>query len=220
MKSNYFTFLIILLLGVSACSEDPTEVEDPVKPKPQLNSETYEPVEVLFNEAEFEDTLSEKLLREINICNSDAQAEMGLEVPDCSPEFFKLFPLNQKESIDNGFILLTKANTGGVGLRRTLIFEREQGNLVKVNGFVANLIAQRKTASGYNDLLLRFADRVEGDLTYYNCLFTWQNGKYEFQYVESIYVPASDWAGKVKESMRDSVSKDIYKIIEDNQMIF
>lgn len=209
----------ILFITLFSCSDD-TQEHVNTKPKPQLNSESYEPIEVLFNEKEFTDTLSEKLLNEIKICNSEAQADMGIDVPDCSPEFFKLFPLNHKESLNNGFILLTKANTGGVGLRRTLIFEREQGSLVKVNGFVANLIAQRKTTSGYNDLLLRFADRVEGDLTYYNCLFTWQNGKYEFQYVESIYVPASDWAGKVKESLRDSVSKDIYKIIEDNQMIF
>lgn len=206
----------LLIIGLLACSEDP-EPEKVFKDDVQVD---FEPIEVLFDEDSFDNTKMVELLKEINICSTDKQSELGVQVADCSPEFFKLFPLKENQPIENGFILLVKANTGGIGLRRLLIFERERGALVKTNGFIGNLIGQRKSKTGYNDLLVRFIDIIDGSDVYYNCLFQWEEGKYQFKSCESIHEPAGNFFGRVKADVKDSVSKDILKIIQSHDMIF
>lgn len=214
----YKSFLfLVLLVSVFSCTE---EVEPQKNYFEKSNEEQFDPIEVLFDEDTFDNPKAVELLEEIKICNTDAQKEMGLQVADCSPKNFKFFPLKKGLPLENGFILLVKATTGGVALRRILIFERERGNLVKVNGYIANIIGQRPTKSGYNDLLLRFIDIIEGSDVYYNCLFHWEAGKYQFKSCETIQEPAGNFSGKVKESVKDSVSKEILEIITNNEMIF
>lgn len=174
-------------------------------------SEQFEPIEELFTETTFSDSLQPRLLQELGIC-SDTTAT------PCSAENFKFFPLQKKGSLENGFILLIKAETGGFPLRRTLVFQRERGELVKINGFVANLIGRYPQASGYDDLLLRFRDKDGNQMIFYNCLFTWKEGKYEFKQVEVIQ--GEGWGGPVKSNLKDSVSQDVYQSILNNQMIF
>lgn len=209
---------LLLTIGIGlllySCKES---IESKPDTKPLEVEEEFEGIEVLFDEKQFSDPKMSSLLREINICGNDS---LGIDVPDCSPEFFKFFQLKSGVDIENGFILVTKANTGGIALRRVLVFERERGNLTKVNGFIANVIGQRKSKTGYNDLLLRFKDVLEGSDIYYNCLFQWNNGKYEFKSVEVIEEPAAGWRGRVTEQHKDSVSKEIYQTILDNKMIF
>lgn len=207
----------VLFFAIFSCTE---EEDAPKKYFEKSAEELFDPVEILFDEDSFDNPKAVELLQEIKICNTAAQKEMGLQVTDCSPKNFKFFPLKKGVPLDNGFILLVKATTGGVALRRVLIFERERGSLVKVNGFVANIIGQRTTKTGYNDLLLRFIDIIEGSDVYYNCLFQWENGKYQFKSCETIQEPAGNFSGKIKESLKDSVSREILKIIEDNEMIF
>ena len=114
-------------------------------------------------------------------------------------------------------MVLIKAETAGFPLRRLLVFQRERGELVKANGFVANLIGRVPTESGYDDLVLRFWDKDEaGFKIWYNCLFGWKEGKYEFKYVETIEGP--NWGGKVKLADRENYSKSVYETRVANEL--
>lgn len=215
---NKLFSIFFVMFALYSCTDEPETVNTPIATTPEV--ETFEGIEVLFDEDTFEYAKSVELLKEINICSTEKQEQLGLQVPDCSPEFFKLFPLKSDGKIENGFILLTKANTGGIALRRLIIFQRERGVLVKTNGFIGNLVGRKKSATGYDDLLIRFKELVEGDEVFYNCIVKWNGQKYEFKTVELIDVPASKWSARVKEEVKDSVSKEILKTITDNNMIF
>lgn len=221
MRINKLTvfFLLPVVLFLSACND--AEEDTATKTKTTAVKDEFEGIEVLFNEEEhFSAPNTVELLKEINICSDVQMDEKGNLMTPCTPENFKLFPLKEGASLQDGFILLVKANTGGFALRRLLVFEREGGALVKVNGFIANLIGKKKKAGSNDDLLLRFIDKIEGSDVYYHCIFSWENGKYVFKTVEVIQEPAGNFSGIVKENVKDSVSQEIYKIITDNQMIF
>ena len=159
-------------------------------------------------------------LGKINIC-SDAQVDKsGKLITPCTADNFKFFSLNDNKSLKDGIILLVKANVGGVPLRRVLVFERENGALIKVNGFIANVIGKRKSAGTNDDLLLRFIDKIEGSDVYYNCILKWENNQYVFKTVEVIEEPAGNFRGIVKENVKDSVSKEIHQTLVNNNMIF
>ena len=171
-----------------------------------------------FNANKFTSNVEAELLKEIHICDAKASDESNLNRPACSPKLFRFFKLSNETPLKDGFILLTKAGVGGMPLRRVLIFQREQGILVKVNGFVGNLIERRKSTTAYDDLVLRFADRVNNDhLAYYNCLFTWKNGKYEYINCEII---DEGEPRRIKAEFKDSMAVEIKKIIDKNGMIF
>lgn len=215
--SKFLIGLSLTLFVFSSCKEVEEEV---VVTSKNPTEEEFEGIEVLFDENDFSDAKAVDLLKEINIC-SDVQTDaQGNIVTPCSPELFKFFPLKEGASIQNGFVLLIKANTGGIPLRRVLVFERENGALVKVNGFIANLIGMKKRDNANDDLLLRFIDKIEGSDVYYHCIFSWENGRYVFKTIEVIHEPAGDFHRRVKESAKDSLSKEIFKILENNQMIF
>lgn len=221
MRINKLSILFFIQAAIflSACGD--SKDESTTKKEVTAAKDEFEGIEVLFNEEDqFSDPRAVELLKEINIC-SDVQAdEKGNLMTPCTPDNFKFFPLKEGASLNDGFILLIKANTGGFGLRRLLVFEREGGTLVKVNGFIANLIGKKKKQGSNDDLLLRFIDKIEGSDVYYHCIFSWENGKYVFKTVEVIQEPAGNFSGIVKENVKDSVSQEIYKIITDNQMIF
>jgi hypothetical protein len=218
---NIFNFFILLIITISSCKDDSNSDNDIVFNKEKIMSdEEFEGIEILFNENKFDDTNAVSLLKEINIC-SDANIDKNNKIKvSCSPENFKFFHLKEDLPIQDGFILLVKANTGGISLRRVLIFERENGTLIKTNGFIANIIGKRKNINKYDDLLLRFIDKIDGDDYFYNCIFVWENGKYEFKTVEIISQPAANFNRRIKENLKDSVSQEIYKILINNEMIF
>jgi len=216
MKKLVIYFLTSFIL-FSACKSDPKEV-DGIKLERIEDSENFQDIEVLFDETEFTDPEMKKLLLELKICSDDENLIATSEIPPCSAEKFKFLPLREDLSLKNGFILLIKAETAGFPLRRLLIFQRERGNLVKTNGFVANIIGRTKSSSGYDDLLLRFNDNDQGEDMFYNCLFIWQDGKYQYKQVEVIQ--GANWGGPVKAIYKDSISKEIYQNIMNNEMIF
>ncbi len=210
-------FLFILLTSLTSCRNDTEnpEIAENIKIE---DTEGFQDIEILFDESDFSDPVMKKLLLELKICTDDTLATLNSETPLCSAENFKFLPLREDISLKNGFILLVKANTGGFPLRRLLIFQRERGNLVKTNGFVANIIGRTKSKSGYDDLLLRFNDKDQGEDLFYNCLFTWQEGRYEYKQVEVIQ--GANWGGPVKQIYKDSISKEVYRDIMNNEMIF
>jgi len=210
-------YLLTTLVLFSACKSEPVRDEN-TKTEKIEDTEGFQGIEVLFDETEFSDPVMKELLLELKICSDDENLIATSEIPPCTFEKFKFIPLRKDLSLKNGFILLIKAQTGGFPLRRLLIFQRERGNLIKTNGFVANIIGRTKSESGYDDLLLRFNDKEQGEDMFYNCLFTWQDGKYQYKQVEAIQ--GANWGGPVKAIYKDAISKEIYQNIVNNEMIF
>ena len=52
---------------------------------------------------------------------------------------------------------------------------------------------------------------IPDEEAFMNCLFQWNNGKYNFNSVESI--DGAGGRGKVKKSMKEEISKDIYQLL-------
>jgi hypothetical protein len=170
-----------------------------------------------FNANQFSSKIEASLLKELKICNVNAPNDTDEKNPACSPKFFRFFPLAKNIPLNNGFILLVKAGVGGHPLRRILIFQREKGILVKLNGFNGNLIEQRPSKSGFNDIVVRFPDNIDNSLIYYNCLFQWKNGKYEYKHCEVI---DEGMPRNVKAEFIDSMGVEIKKILDKNNMLF
>jgi hypothetical protein len=211
-----FAFILSLLL-FAACAEEETPIKKPTDP---AESEIIS-IETLFNEDVFEDPIHISLLKELKICSEFQKDTSNYFEPACSPRFFKLFKMNESTPIENAFLLQIKSKVGGIKLRRLVSFVREKGTLVKTNTFVANLIGLRKTTSKHYDLILRFNDNVEGDVIFYNTIFSWDGKKYVFKSAETIEgVDANGpWRQRIKAEFKDSVSKDIYSTLVKNEMI-
>ena len=211
------SLFLVLLVMLGGCSDPEPEDEDlKLKTLPEVG--TIESIETLFDKDEFENPKMKELLKELNFCSEKTTDTLNYIEPSCSPRFFKFFSLTDKIPVENGFLLQVKSKVSGFPLRRLLIFIRERGQLVKVNGFVANLIGRRKTSGEYDDLLLRFNDNVGGEPAFYNCYFKWNGAKYEFSSVEVIEGP--NWGGPVKAEFKDSMSVEIKNVLTKNSMLF
>lgn len=212
-------FYILCILILSSCGDD-EEVKDD---KDQANSEYQEiiPIETLFNADSFDDPKHIELLKELKICSEFQKDTSNYMEPACSPRFFRIFPMKDDTPVENAFLLQIKSKVSGIKLRRLVAFVREKGELVKVNTFVANLIGTRKSSTHYHDLILRFNDNIQGDIIHYTCIFSWDGTKYKFQSAETIEgVDANGpWRQLNNTNVKDSVSKDIYKTLVNNEMI-
>lgn len=166
-----------------------------------------ENIETLFTEnVTFTDTMM-NLLLEINICDPQQMDKKNLQVPACDPSLFRFFSFDRNASLQDAFLLLAKSGTHGYAIRRLFVFQREQGRLVQVNRFMANLIGKRPTDSGKDDLILRFSD---GEGNFFNCVYAWTDRKYQFKKVEQI----ND--ANVKPEFQDSMNVEISKFIIDH----
>lgn len=204
---------MVLLLGfVVSCKSDDTEKKDFETKK---SAPSQENIETLFDQTVFETNEEKKLLKELEICNPSQSDLTNHDDPACHPKFFKFFKFIENKELSDAFMLLIKSRVQGFPLRRLLIFERESGELVKVNGFVANLIAKRKSTTKHDDIVLRFSDNVGGgEIAFYNCLYQWEDKHYVFKKVEQI----ND--ANLKVEFQDSMNTVISQILEKNRMVF
>ncbi len=193
------------------------EEEQGSKPNTETSVSEITGIETLFNADIFEDAKHLELLKELKICSEFQKDTTNYMEPACSPRFFRVFPMRDDAPVENAFLLQIKSKVGGIKLRRMVTFVREKGQLVKVNTFIANLIGTRTSKTHYKDLILRFNDNIEGEIIFYNCLFTWDGTKYSFKSVESI--EGSDWRQRLKPEFKDSVSNEIYSTLVGNEMI-
>lgn len=198
--------LSILTISLFACK---SEVESTPKKKREFTPLVQENIETLFDQTVFENDTMMRLLDEINICDKNQKNIDDLNTPACDPRLFRFFTYTKDQNLNDAFLLLTKAGTHGFMLRRLFVFQREHGKIVQVNRFLANLIAKRKTAGSYDDLVLRFTD---GEDNFFNCLYSWNRNKYEFRKVEEI----ND--SRVKAGLQDSMNVEIHKLIVANGM--
>jgi hypothetical protein len=210
---KHFFYLSTFFILAVACEETNEDIKIGSNPIQTVDNT----ISTDFNANQFSSATEASLLKELKICNVNASTETDEKNPACSPKFFRFFPLAKNIPLKNGFILLVKAGVGGHPLRRILIFQREKGILVKLNGFNGNLIEQRPSKSGYNDIVVRFPDNIDNSLIYYNCLFKWKNGKYDYKYCEVI---DEGMPRNVKAEFIDSMGVEIKKILDKNNMIF
>lgn len=205
-------------LAVSLLFSCKTDVDD--APAIELRESAPAPVNENTISTDFSDNFFSnkgeiELLKELNLCNPNAANDTDEKLSACSPKFFRFFELNKSIPLKDGFMVLVKAEVGGFPLRRLLIFQRENGSLVKVNGFAGNLIERRPAASGFDDLVIRFGKREDdGNMYFYNCLFSWNEGKYEYRFCEAI----ND--SRVKKEYVDSMAPEIKSLIDKNRFIF
>ncbi|MGV3609346.1 MAG: hypothetical protein ACO1N0_00245 [Fluviicola sp.] len=210
-------YLLPLFLLVFSCDDD-TEDEITIERRHTADKEPVDnTISTDFLSNKFTSKVETELLKELHLCDPKATSDDDPEHPTCSPKYFRFFKLNKQTPLKDGFKLLIKAGVNGFPLRRLLIFEREGEALVKLNGFNGNLIEERESASGYNDLMIRFPDNINNNITYYNCLFRWKDGKYNYVNCEVI---DEDVPRKVKAEFIDSMGVEIKKILDRNDMIF
>lgn len=214
MKAFLYSLLIFLPLLVVSCGPEEQDDDLAIEKQEIVEDNT---ISTDFTTNTFSGKEEAKLLKELNICNPEADSDTSELNPSCSPKFFRFFKLAKNIKLNDGFILLVKAGVNGFPLRRVLVFERENGGLVKLNGFNGNLIERRKSPTGYDDLVLRFPDNQDGQLIYFNCLFQWEKGRYEYKYCEEI---DENGPAKIKAEYRDSMAIEIKKILDKNNMLF
>ena len=211
-------FLLILLLAVISCKQEIRKSKK--NESSELKVGDITPIETLFDKTYFDTELEFSILKELDICDT-TKVEGSLCAP-CSAEHFKFTKYNNNKSLKDAFLLQVKALTvlknqeAKLPMRHLIVFEREKNELVKVNGFRGNLIATRESKSGIKDLIIRFY--IPEDEAFLNCLFVWENKSYHFKTVEAI--DGGGGFGRVKEAVKDSVSKIVYQSLMDNTMLF
>lgn len=212
MKLHAFLLFILSLGVLVSCKNDPDDGD--IDPEVQVEDD-FE-----FDEKQFKDSISLEILKELDICDLNFN-DSSMYAP-CTPEFFQIYPFDPNRSIKDAFILYVKAAIPLKGqplllpVRHVIVFEREKGSLVRVNGFRGEMVEMREKSNGSKDLVV--ALYLTGDETLFDCVFEYKDGKYSFKNVEAL-----DWGEglrKVREDMRDSVSREVYNDLMAKQLIF
>ena len=107
-------------------------------------------------------------------------------------------------------------------VRHLIVFERENGELVKVNGFRGNLIERIASPSGVDDLIIRFLMKQEDENgkivdAWFNCLFQWDGTRYNYNSV--LRIEGVNWGGAVKPEFQKETSADVYRDLMDGELI-
>ena len=206
--------LLVSIIGVGLLYYlVPGKLKKPIPPKPKINLPGKE-ISTDFNLNAFTQGNEPRLLHEIGICDTMTLKNNNLDEPACSPRFFRFFPLKNNTDFQNGFMLLVRSGVHAFPTRRLLIFQRESNQLVQVNGFNGYLIERRKSNTEYDDIVIRFFERFDKQKYFYHCLFSWDQGKYNYVKCEEI----NDQ--KVKIEKVDSVSKVVLGYLSDKKLIF
>lgn len=217
-SKNYNTFIklfifISTIYFLSSCKSESADSD--VNSQTNIKKNEQTDIETLFDQTTFSSEVEPKLLKELEICNVSQRDLENHFDPACNPKFFRFFQFIENKALENAFLLQIKARVNDFPLRRLLVFERDKGVLVKVNGFVANLIGTRISKTKHHDLILRFNDNVSpGDIIFYNCLYQWEDKHYVFKKIEQI----ND--ANIKPEFQDSMNTVISNIIKNNRMEF
>lgn len=213
MKLFYISVLSLLFF---ACTEDPSdEVIDTQDPE-----EIYEQVDQVFEGPKFDNPKHLEILEKLNVCEMNA-GDSSL-IADCSPSNFKIIPFRSDKTVEQAFILETKAGIvlkGGsfpLPVRHVIVFEEEAGEYVKVNGFRGELLEMYKTESGIKGLNIVFY-LAEHDVASL-CSFEWENNNYTFKRVEAI--DYGEGFKAVKAEHQEEVNNDMYNDLIQAKLIF
>lgn len=219
MKLKYL-FLFVGLIGLFSCQSEVESTDDVNSASDKEKQVEVEVVESNFDESgDFDDPVKLKLLNELNICGQSE--EDTLTVP-CSSKYFTILPLRSDKPIEDAFILKVRSMTmlkndpAPFPDRRVLVFERENGRLVRTNGFVGELVQFEGEKDHVKSPLIVFYD-YEDDILFH-CLFEWQDGRFIFKSVEGLdFGPGPK---PIKAEMKDSISAQIYTDLVAKSKIF
>ena len=218
-KKQVYILLILLIIAIIGIFINNKVNNKKKKEKPEVNVE-IQLIETDFITNTFSGTTEIELLKELGVCDSTAPNDNNLDRPSCSPRFFRFFNYKKNAELRNNFILLLRSGVNGFPARRLLIFERENGKLVKTNGFIGYIIEKRAAKNTlYDDIVIRFYEKYYDQKYFYNCLFSWKDQRYEFVKCETIGAPPKGDEA-IKPELVDSVSSEIYKILIEKQLIF
>lgn len=233
MIKAYFV-IIVMLLFLSSCSEENpnstnsnktinSEVsqQDVIKEDPDeksKNSKSQDTIKAAadFSNNGFDQALKYELLLETHICNPNYTDTVTDGTVPCSAKFFKFFEYNRKRDLEDAFMLQVKAGVNNFPYRRLLIFTRERGKLVLVNGITGYLVSQIKQPNEIDDLIVGVIDDL-GDSKFdrYDVLLRYKDGKYHVE--EAI----GDLQGKfTDEKLKKRATEMIKKRIEEKNLIF
>lgn len=205
MKQLIISFFIILIL--TNCSEEETETKE-------FSSEVTE-VSTLFEDASFPSDLQHQLLSELRICNPAKTDSIINGVVPCSPKFFAFYEYNNKRDLEDAFLLQVRQGVNNYPYRRLLIFVREHGKLVLMNGANGYLVEKHTQPNGIDDLVVALVDNIEGRYMRYDVLLKYEDGKYHYK--EAI----GDLQGVFKDpELKKRASKEIGERIKEKELLF
>lgn len=189
--------------------EDVNEVED-----------IYESVEQEFKAGPFENPKHLEILNKLNVCE-EHPGDSSI-IAECSPKNFKIIPFRTDKNVEQAFILQTVAGIvlkGGnqpLPLRHIIVFEEENGQYVKVNGFRGELVNTYKTNTDIKGLEISFYLPEYEIITI--CAFEWDNGRYSFDRV--VGIDNGDGMKAVKAELQEQVNNDMLNDLMSAQLIF
>jgi hypothetical protein len=185
-------------------------------PKKKTKVEKTEGVQIStdFNTNTFSSKAEPNVLKNLNLCDSTIQWSEDLNRPSCTPNYFRVFPLKKGLDIAQGCMVLLKAGVNGFPVRRFVVYEKEGAQMVQANGFIGYPIEFRPQTKTYDDVVIRFFERFEGQKYFYNCLFTWKQNRYQYVRCEQI----NDV--NIKPEKQTQVSAEILQILNEKQLVF
>jgi len=207
-------YLILFFSSVfifNSCSPE-TEVKEK---EPEFISETTS-ISTLFDQDSFNDSKHLELLAELRICNPETQDSVINGVFPCSPRFFAFYSFNHNRKMEDAFLLQVRKGVNNYPYRRLLIFTREKGLLVKMNGANGYLVEKRSQPNGIDDLVVAIVDNIGGHYERYDVLLKYRDGKYH--YVEAL----GDLHGVFEEGseLKAEATKQIGERIKQKQLLF
>jgi hypothetical protein len=205
-----FTYIAIGILFFSCESKKEKEViSDDFKAE-------VTKVTTLFDETSFDKKVKYELLAETRICQPYYTDTMPPDVIPCTPKHFALYEYNHNRKIDDAFLLQVKAGVNGYDYRRLLIFTREKGKLILMNGINGYLVEKHSRPNEVDDLVVAIIDDLGNNkFDRYDVLIRYEDGKYHF--VEAI----GDLYGTFdSQELKEKASKMIKKRIEEKELIF
>lgn len=169
-----------------------------------------------FSNQGFDSAMKYELLIESRICNPNYSDTVTDGSVPCSAKFFRFFEYNHKRELDDAFMLQVKAGVNNYPYRRLLIFTREKGKLVLVNGITGYLVSQIKRENDIDDLIVGIIDDLGNDtFDRYDVLLRYKDGKYHVE--EAL----GDLEGEFKnDKLKKRATQMIKQRIEEKNLIF
>jgi len=170
MKKSLVIFgLIFLVLG---CESQPSEIIEEVYPSDTvIIDNSYPPLD------------NQKVIEVMEYLQVCSQSDTVQNLPPCSNQFFRIFPIGNAVELENGFLLEMRAGLFGTPVKQLLTIQKTFNKFKIINQYLGFLIEQRTTKSGYNDLLMGYEDPEIGIIAIKHI---WIDGKYQPYEVEEI----------------------------------
>lgn len=206
MKKILIPFTVLVLF--SACKNDKPggdsskETGEHTATGTKVVEEDERNILIDFRENQFADKNETELLQELNLCDINQKDLNNASKPACDAKFFKVLPYSDDHKLEDAFLVVSRAGVHDWPLRRVMVFQREGTALVNVNTFIGNLVGNKKSQSGYDDLYIQFVDEYENR---FECIFKWAGGRYKYESVKRIN------GSKLKSTLQDSMNVEIGK---------